>query len=95
MRNQGTNCMPDIISAMETNTHKKHFKKTERKFAGTLNLRVGDSGQVSFDGGRGNKWLSLRRCPSGVLVFISNSKNFISGGEGEWSLASAWSSGSG
>lgn len=41
MRNQGTNCMPDIISAMETNTHKKHFKKTERKFAGTLNLRVG------------------------------------------------------
>lgn len=60
VKNQGTNSMPDIIAATETN--KKYMKKKKssgRKRAATLNLRAWDSRQVSFDGGQGNKWSRL------------------------------------
>lgn len=52
MRGQGTNCMLDISSAVETNKQNAFDKKTGRKGAGTPILRAWDSGPVSSEGGR-------------------------------------------
>ena len=77
-------CMPQVWPKKK----KKPNKQTNGKVLGLW--AQGQRTRDTFDGGQGNKLSSSGTGQSSILVVFSNSKNFVSGEEEDWNLASAW-----